>query len=400
MNNLLNDPNNQIADGTFTLVQYHLSDGYQTTWGNTRFFNFYHATGTPTAWFDGALPCVGLPDPYSDQIVYDYYLEQYTARRAVLTDVTITVTGVQATGQTYTVRTRVCLEPGGTAKTVRVYLAQVLDHWPTTFTYLRNGFKQAATTEDVALTPGQCTLVTRSFTFDSTSWNSQNNIKIIVWAQKPQADSTEANPADVYQAAVMSWPFPPDCNANGVPDATDIANSTSQDCNANGIPDECDIATGFAQDCNANGIPDSCDIASETSPDCNANGIPDACDIATGFSQDCNANGIPDSCDIASETSPDCNANGVPDQCDIAAETSQDANANGVPDECEIVRGDVNCDGSVGFKDINPFVAMLSNPSAWQVANPDCLLLNGDANQDGSVNFKDINPFVALLSGK
>ena len=57
-----------------------------------------------------------------------------------------------------------------------------------------------------------------------------------------------------------------DCNNNGVPDATDIANGTSQDCNANGIPDSCDIARGFAKDCNGNGVPDSCDLLAHGSP--------------------------------------------------------------------------------------------------------------------------------------
>ena len=37
-----------------------------------------------------------------------------------------------------------------------------------------------------------------------------------------------------------------DCNNNGIPDATDIANGTSQDCNANGIPDDCEVL-GFTQ---------------------------------------------------------------------------------------------------------------------------------------------------------
>jgi len=57
-----------------------------------------------------------------------------------------------------------------------------------------------------------------------------------------------------------------DCNNNGVPDATDIANGTSQDCNGNGIPDLCDIASGFAKDCNGNGVPDSCDLLAHGSP--------------------------------------------------------------------------------------------------------------------------------------
>jgi len=56
-------------------------------------------------------------------------------------------------------------------------------------------------------------------------------------------------------------PMDMDCNANGVPDACDIADDTSRDCNANGIPDECDIATGTSRDCNLNGIPDECDPA-------------------------------------------------------------------------------------------------------------------------------------------
>jgi hypothetical protein len=314
--------------------------------------------GTPTAWFDGTLWDEGAWD--NDQQMYDWYLSDYTTCRAAPTDVTVSVTGVQQAGQTFTIRARVCVEAGGVAKTVRIYMAQVLDHWPTTFTYLRNGFKQAATTEDVILAAGECQLVTRTFTFDATSWANQRNIRLIVWAQEPQADSTHANPATTYQAAVLNWPFAPDCNANGVPDAEDISSGLSADCNTNGVPDECDIATGTAPDCNSNGIPDSCDLASGTSQDCNTNSVPDECDIASG--------------------------------------TAQDANANGIPDECEILRGDLNCDGTVNFTDINSFVLMLSDPAAWQLEYPACLLANGDLNDDGSANFRDINPFIVRLT--
>ncbi|MFO0837235.1 MAG: Calx-beta domain-containing protein [Phycisphaerae bacterium] len=138
----------------------------------------------------------------------------------------------------------------------------------------------------------------------------------------------------------------PDCNHNGVPDAMDIANGTSRDCNHNHIPDECDIACGTSHDVNHNGIPDECE------PDCNHNGVPDATDIANGTSRDCNHNHIPDECDIASGTShdvnhngipdecePDCNHNGVPDATDIANGTSRDCNHNNIPDECDIANG-------------------------------------------------------------
>ena len=47
-----------------------------------------------------------------------------------------------------------------------------------------------------------------------------------------------------------------DCNGNGVPDPTDIANDPTLDCNANGIADGCESK---AVDCDGNGLPDSCE---------------------------------------------------------------------------------------------------------------------------------------------
>ena len=72
-----------------------------------------------------------------------------------------------------------------------------------------------------------------------------------------------------------------DCNGNGIPDATDIANcpasgnNACKDCNGNGKPDSCDIASNTEQDCQPNGKPDSCELAGN---DCQPNGIPDTCD--------------------------------------------------------------------------------------------------------------------------
>ena len=156
-----------------------------------------------------------------------------------------------------------------------------------------------------------------------------------------------------WMAELEYAPTITDCNSNGIDDATDIANGTSQDCNSNSIPDECDIAAGTSNDCNSNGIPDECEsgpdcnangIPDECETDCNSNGVPDDCDIAAGTSNDCNSNGIPDECEsgpdcnangIPDECETDCNSNGVPDDCDIAAGTSDDCNSNGIPDECE-----------------------------------------------------------------
>ncbi|MEM7165772.1 MAG: LamG-like jellyroll fold domain-containing protein [Planctomycetota bacterium] len=131
---------------------------------------------------------------------------------------------------------------------------------------------------------------------------------------------------DVSNEATVTITVDQDCNANGVADATDIANGTSLDCQGNNIADECEL------DCNANGVPDDCDLTAGTSPDCNSNGIPDECDIAAGTSLDCNSNGVPDTCD------PDCNSNNIPDDCDVAGGAA-DCNLNSTPDSCDIASG-------------------------------------------------------------
>jgi len=137
-----------------------------------------------------------------------------------------------------------------------------------------------------------------------------------------------------------------DCDANGAPDSCDLATGLAPDCNANGVPDTCDITSGFSNDCNGNGIPDICDLTSATSPDCNINGVPDSCDIANGSSSDCNGNGVPDSCDLSGGIAQDCNANGNPDSCDISSGISVDCDANGVPDTCDLANGGPDCNAN------------------------------------------------------
>lgn len=137
------------------------------------------------------------------------------------------------------------------------------------------------------------------------------------------------NPAGVVASIVAPALDVIDCNNNGVPDETDIANGTSDDCDTNGVPDDCQA------DCNTNGVADTCDLRDETSPDCNLNEVPDECDV------DCDGNGQPDNCDIDMNSGapggpffcvamcdPDCNDNGVPDACD------PDCNENGIADGC------------------------------------------------------------------
>jgi hypothetical protein len=333
----------------FALLQIHVLDDYATTWGNYR-QTFYNVTGEPTAWFDGILSVVGASS-YDHALAW--YTNRYNMRRAMATNVRMSITGVQQSGATFTIRANVFMEPP-TTRVVRLYMAAVLDHYPASPSYSRWCFRQATTTQDVVLSPGQSYVYTRTITFDATSWAQPTDIRVVAWAQVPNA----SGPAEVFNSAVLTWPFGPDCNANGIPDADDIADGTSQDCNANGVPDECEPQ------------------------------------------EDCNGNGAQDICDIASGTSPDCNGNAVPDECDVASGTSTDVNANMVPDECESI-GDLNCDGVTDFGDINPFVLFLSNYAGWQTAFPGCDPVNGDINGDGLYpDFGDINPFVALLTGQ
>ena len=53
--------------------------------------------------------------------------------------------------------------------------------------------------------------------------------------------ATFNNEQDVYYVRLF-----PDCNGNGVPDATDIASHVSTDCNLDNIPDECGVSPACA----------------------------------------------------------------------------------------------------------------------------------------------------------
>ena len=183
----------------------------------------HYSTGsTPDLYFDGVTRLLGgggtVPQHLADQT------SAYTGRRAVATDVTIGMGGSLVSGLDYQIIAPVCIEAGGTGKTMRIYIAQVLDRWPSAYEYSRHGFKQAAATEDITLNPGECAQVVRAFTFDADSWADQDNIKIIAWAQEPFS----SEPAEVHQAAQMDWPFPEpflpgDFDLDGDVDLSDFA---------------------------------------------------------------------------------------------------------------------------------------------------------------------------------
>ncbi|MEE9295166.1 MAG: hypothetical protein V3W34_09445 [Phycisphaerae bacterium] len=82
----------------------------------------------------------------------------------------------------------------------------------------------------------------------------------------------------------------PDCNANGIDDAIDIADGTSEDVNANGIPDECEQPCTDDADCDdglfCNGA-ETCDPTDpDADPDGCVGGTPPSCDDEVGCTDD------------------------------------------------------------------------------------------------------------------
>ncbi len=185
---------------TLTLVQIHPWDAYETAWGEQR-AAFYGVGGTPSARFDGILVAHGAITNTPD--MYQWYEGLYQDRLAVPTDVTIELSAREVSTDTYDIHAEVCMEAGGTPKWMRINLIQVLDNWPASPDYSRHTLMAGADTKDFTLSPGECKTVDRTFTFDADSMSHQNDIKIIGWAQ----DRLSSGPAEVYQAAVMNWPF-------------------------------------------------------------------------------------------------------------------------------------------------------------------------------------------------
>ena len=186
----------------FFLLQIHLAGTYEIYWGGTTRANFYGVTGTPIAWTDGVREDYGGTGNTAQD--YARYNASYNARKAVPTDVTIDLVAKETGSWVYDVRATVCVEPAGTGKTVRIYMAEVLDNWPSWPTYSRNTLRQAVNLKEFTIAAGECAEVVHRFTFYTPEQTSPEDIKIIAWAQEPLASA----PAEVHQAGRMTWPFP------------------------------------------------------------------------------------------------------------------------------------------------------------------------------------------------
>ncbi len=134
--------------------------------------------------------------------------------------------------------------------------------------------------------------------------------------------------------------------------------------------------------------------------DCNANGVPDACDVADATSPDCNATGSPDECDIIYGTSADCNSNNIPDECDIAGGTSLDGNGDAVPDECApgaCACADFNADNVISLVDFTTF-AVCFGATAPTLDCPALAFSCADLDASGFINLTDFTTFATIFA--
>ena len=180
----------------FGVIGVHFGDEFNTSWGNAR-ATFYGPMGftTPFFVFDG------LTAPASHTL----YEAEYLSNLAVVTDVTIDLSAAPSAGrdEAFDFTAHVCVETGGQSKLMRIYMVEVLDNYPETADFDRNGFRQAAATEDLPVNAGACTDVVKTMTLDATSMSRTQDVRIIAWAQAP----LDTGPAEVYQAAILSGPF-------------------------------------------------------------------------------------------------------------------------------------------------------------------------------------------------
>jgi len=392
---------------SFAFVQYHVADEHALPWSDTR-WNFYVCQYTPTAVFDGVDRYVGSVNQVPAQYRI-YRTLHFLPELAMPTDVTIGLSVQDLGGAAYRVEAAIGLEPSGTAKALRIYLVQVLDHWPTTRPYYRNGFKQAADTQDIWLEPGQTQVVSAVFALDDDSIANLHDVKFIVWAQHPE----NGFPAYVYQAAVRGWPLvtvPGDYDADGVPDAGDNCprryNPGQEDGDGDGIGDSCDncpavpnVNQADADDDRVGDVCDNCPAMHYLGQDdSDADGRGDACDSCPE---------VPAPAGVDSAGRPlgaidlDCDV----DEADLAFFAGCMAGPGAVPpsgcDAQYFARADVDADGDVDLADLalisRNFTGSLAGPAMY-VGVTQCLSCHA-ANYSDWIHTRHATAFDTLIQG-
>jgi glucose/arabinose dehydrogenase len=267
---------------------------------------------------------------------------------------------------------------------------------------------------------------------------NQANVRIRFIASDNSSPDQSIVEAALDNVRVQTGNPLPDCNNNGIADATDIANATSADCNSNSIPDECEISTAYyaAQAANNPALRIDLDggplgviaaggtLFNSTCVGCHgANGVgggtgPNirgkdsffirerivfnrpalhpgggytslvAQDFANleAFLADGGSRGRPDGIIDSCQTLPDCDNDTVSNGRELELGTQVDLDYDGIPDPCETVPcpADFNGNDGVTVQDIFDFL------SAWNSSLP-----SADFNGVDGVTVQDIFDFLS-----
>ena len=171
----------------------HLDDAGAIPWGGTRWSQYF-----PQPDYIPQVVVGCDPDTYIDfpGVPPTPWITRVDAQLAVPTDITMTLRTAKVSGNDWRFTAQVCMEPTGTARTVRVFVGYTIDDYPINSTYrYRATVRNVGAYEDVALAPGECVDVERSFTFTQIDLDRWSTIVGVAWAQTPNAGFGEA-----YQA--------------------------------------------------------------------------------------------------------------------------------------------------------------------------------------------------------
>lgn len=354
---------------SFAFVQMHVNDPTATPWGDAR-YAFYGGTATPWVAFDGVDIVAGAVDD-PDQQYTIYRTNHFLPRRAQPTDVALELAAEDLGGFRYRVTATVALEPGAPARTLRLEVVQVLDHWPTGNVGYRNAFKQAAPAVDLELATGGSDGASVELQLDADSQAQLADVKLIAWVQAPH----DAAPADVAQAAMLRWPLislPGDGDADGVPDGDDVCpdryDPAQADGDGDGVGDLCD-------NCPATPNPDQADGDEDA--------FGDACDTCPGLHH---------------HNQTDLDGDGRGDPCDACPEVPA---AAGV-DAFGRLLGTIDDDCDVDRFDVVLFDGCVTGPGggASQGDCPAQRRARADLDADGDVDLDDFATLSLNLTGR
>jgi hypothetical protein len=198
--------------------QLHLSDPYATSWSEQR-ASFLGIGGIPDTYFDGVVHSVG-----GGTGTLNAYRNLINTRLGVPTDVTIDLQAIEVADLTYDVTMTIAIEPSGEAKDLKFHIVQVLDYYPAASDgRYRNCVVEHQGSGEVPLAPGESTEFTRQFVLSGVSATRVEDVKFIAFAR----EHGTPGPKEVYQAAVIAYPFTQpvegDIDGDGDVDLADLA---------------------------------------------------------------------------------------------------------------------------------------------------------------------------------